>query len=381
MRPPRGGLRLALDATPLLGQRSGVGRYLEGLLAGLSRLPDPPEPLLTLFSIRGRVHPLPPGTRAAPFRAPARLLNRAWARAPFPPVEVLTGPVDVFHAGNFVLPPLWRGAGVVTVHDLAYLRFPETVDSEVRRYVDLVPASLRRAARVVTVSRAVRDELCAEYALDPARVVVAPNGVDAAWATARPPGPAARARLGLPERYLLYVGNVEPRKGLPTLMQAHRAARAAGRDVPPLALVGPAGWGDAWQGHPPDPRDVLRLGYLSDEDLRAVVAGSVAVCLPSRYEGFGLPVLEALSAGRPALASDIAAHREVGGEEATYMPVGDVDAWAHALTVVSGQADDAARAHRRQAHAAPSTWERSASVHLQAWSDAAASRPRRRPGG
>ena len=225
---------------------------------------------------------------------------------------------------------------------------------------------------MVTVSQAVRDELCAEYALDPALVVVAPNGVDARWSAAGPADAATRARLGLPRRYLLFVGNVEPRKGLPTLVRAHAAARAADRGVPPLALVGPAGWGDAWQGATPRPADVLRLGYLSDADLLPVVAGAVALCLPSRYEGFGLPVLEALACGRPVLASDLPVHREVGGRQPVYLPVGDVDAWSQALLDVSRAADPVGAAAARRARAAPFTWERSAAVHLAAWRSAAA---------
>ncbi len=365
-------MKLAVDATPLLGRHSGVGRYLEGVLGALPGLPGAPEPLLTLFSIRGRVSPLPPGTRPAPRRAPARLLNQLWKRGSFPPVELLTGPIDVFHAGNFVLPPLRRAAGVVTVHDLAYLRFPETVDSEVRLYRDLVPDALRRAACVVTVSRAVHDELCAEYALDPDRVVVAPNGVAPSWAASVAVDGEARARLGLPDRYLLFVGNVEPRKGLAALVRAHAEARRVEPDVPPLVVVGPPGWGDAWEGEAPRGPDVVLLGYLPDPDLQRVVAGAVALCLPSRYEGFGLPVLEALACGRPALASDLPVHREVGGNQARYLPLGDVAAWSQAVVDVSCHDDHAGAATARRAHAAGFTWRRSAEVHLAAWRSAAA---------
>lgn len=372
-RPDRGsGLRLAVDATPLLGQRTGVGRYLEGVLTGLAALPGAPEPLLTVYSRRGPVpDPAPPRTRPAPRRLHGRLLSGLWSRTRFPPVEVLTGRVDVFHAGNYVLPPLWRAAGVVTLHDLTYLRYPETVDAYVARYRRLVPDAVRRAARVLTVSEAVRQEVLAEFGLDPATVVVAPNGVDPAWAGARPLGPSGRARLGLPERYLLFVGNLEPRKGLPVLARAHAAARRSSSDVPVLALAGPAGWGDAWGGHEPDPDDVVRLGFLSDDDLRSAVAGAVAVCMPSLYEGFGLPVLEALACGRPALASDIPAHHEVAGDRAEYVPAQDVDAWAQALLDVSAAGEDPADEQARRERAAPFTWERSAARHLEVWASAA----------
>lgn len=373
---PRG-LRVGLDATPLLGTRTGVGRYVHGLLAGLAELQAIAPPVLAAFSLRGHL-PDDVAGRASPVRVPARVLHRAWQRVPFPPVELLTGPVDVFHAGNFVLPPTLRSAGVVTVHDLTYLRHPETVTPAVLAYRELVPASLHRAAGVVTVSAAVRDELCAEYPLDPALVTVAPNGVAAAWFRARPPNADERARLGLPERYLLFVGNVEPRKGLPTLVRAHRAARRADPDVPPLVVVGPPGWGDAWGGEEPDRADVLRLGFLADDDLRRTVAGAAALCLPSRYEGFGLPVLEALACGRPALVSDLPAHREVGAHLATYLGSDDTDGWADAL-LRAGQDDAPGAEEARRAHAAAFTWSRSAEHHLAAWTAAAAARRPRSP--
>ncbi len=358
-----------MDATPLLGQRSGVGRYLEGLLAGLHRLAGAPEPVLTLFSIRGRVpEPLPPGTSLAPRRAPARLLNRAWRRMPFPPVELLTGRIDVFHATNFVLPPLARAAGVVTVHDLTYLRYPETVDEEVRAYRYLVPSAVRRASRVVTVSAAMAEEVGEEYAIEPERLTVAPLGVDAGWTSATPPSAEQRDRLGLPERYVLFTGNREPRKNLGTLLRAHAAARRTDPDVPRLVVVGPAGWGDAWGGERPDEADVALLGYLSDDDLRGVVAGADAVCSPSVYEGFGLPVLEATATGTPVLASDIPAHREVSGGLATLLPTHDVDAWSAALLDVRPVTDrDATATAQRRARGASYTWDTCAARHLEAY--------------
>ncbi|WP_458177883.1 glycosyltransferase family 4 protein [Modestobacter lacusdianchii] len=362
-------LRAALDATPLLGQRSGVGRYVRGLVDGLAALPDGPDVLLTLFSIRGAVPgPLPARTRPAPRRAPARLLRRAWRRTDWPPAELLTGRVDLFHGTNFVVPPLARAGGVVTVHDLAYLRYRETVTGDAAEYADLVPRALARGAYVVTPSEAVAEEVAAEYGLAADRVGAAHHGVDPEWAQARPASPADLRRLGLPDRYLVFLGNLEPRKNLGMLVRAHGAARRADPDVPPLVLVGPAGWGDRWQGSPPDPRDVVTAGYLSDTDLHAVVAGAAAVCMPSHYEGFGLPVLEALAAGRPVLASDIPAHREVAAGQATFLPTDDADAWSAAFSALD---DDTAAARARRAHAAAFTWEKSARAHVRVYERAA----------
>lgn len=364
-------LRVAVDASPLLGQRTGVGRYVDGVLTGLASLAGAPEPLLTFFGRRHVPAELPPRTRMAR-RLPSRVLAPMWARSSFPPIEVLTGRVDVFHAGNYVLPPLWRAAGVVTVHDLSFLRYPETVDAYVATYRELVPDAVRRAARIVTVSQAVQEEVVSEYRLDPATVVVAPNGVDVGWSTARPLDAVGRARLGLPERYVLFVGNVEPRKGLPTLARAHAAARRDDPDVPVLALAGPAGWGDAWEDSAPEARDVVRLGFLADEDLRAAMAGAVALCMPSLYEGFGLPILEALACGVPALVSDIPAHREVAADLATYVPAREVDAWAQGLLDVSHEdGPHPAMQGARRRRAAGFTWERSAQTHLDVWAAAA----------
>jgi glycosyltransferase involved in cell wall biosynthesis len=224
---------------------------------------------------------------------------------------------------------------------------------------------------VIAVSQAMADELAAEYSLSEESLVVAPLGVAPEWGLAAPPTPESRRALGLPERYVLFAGNREPRKNLGTLLRAHAAARHARNDVPPLVVVGPAGWGDAWAGERPDPEHVRLLGFLDDEDLRAVVAGADAVCTPSLYEGFGLPVIEAMAAGTPVLASDIAAHREISGGLATLLEIRDVDGWADALAAVSPAADrDAAEADERRAHAARYTWRRCAERHVQAYSAA-----------
>jgi glycosyltransferase involved in cell wall biosynthesis len=371
-------MRIALDATPLLGQRSGVGNYVRGVVDGLAQLDDGPEVLLTLFSVRGAVPgPLPRRTRPAPRRAPARLLRRTWARWSWPPAELLTGRVRVFHGTNFVVPPLARAGGLVTVHDLAYLRYRDTVTGDAAQYADLVPQALRRGAHVLAVSQAMADEIAAEYRVGTDRITVAHHGVDPAWASARPASPADRMRLGLPERYLLFMGNLEPRKNLGTLVRAHADARRADPSVPALVLVGPAGWGDRWQGAPPDPRDVVLAGYLADAELRAVVAGADAVCMPSHYEGFGLPVLEALAAGRPVLASDIPAHREVAQGHATLLPATDVAAWSAALARPDAAPSDPAA---RRTHAAGFTWRASAEAHVQAYRRAAEAGGRGGPG-
>ena len=419
-------MRVGLDATPLLGPRTGVGRYVAGLAGALATLagPEPEELALVPFTWRGTAGlpaaaPAGPRVRIGRRRAPARLLQAAWSRLPWPPVEWLSGPVDVFHATNFTAPPTSRAATVVTVHDLTYLRHPGMVTDASARYRDLVPRALRRGALVVTPTTAVATEVAQEYGLPEDRLVVTPLGVDDTWRQATPPDPSWLAANGLPERYLLFVGNREPRKNLATLLAAYRelkgergseaapspgggatgrgaspnpaaapnpapvggvetgltvragagrtTAAAAGDGIPPLVLVGPPGWGDTLDtaGIPADA--VRTPGYLPEPDLARVVAGAAALVLPSWYEGFGLPALEALACGTAVVASDLPAHREVLGDQARLFPPGDGDALAAALAgVLDDPGGEPAKAARR-ARAAGFTWENCATATLAAY--------------
>jgi glycosyltransferase involved in cell wall biosynthesis len=343
-------MRLGIDATPLLGTRTGVGRYTTGLLSGLATLDDAPEVVLTAFTWRG-TEGLPAGYATAPRRFSARALQASWARVDWPPVEALSGSVDVFHGTNFVLPPTRRAAGVVTIHDLSYET--DTVAPASLRYRTLVPRALARGAVVVTPSETVAGEVRERYGLAEDRVVATRLGVDEEWFDPHP------AHRDLPERYLLFVGSREPRKNLPTLLDAVARLRAADPATPPLVLVGPPGWGPEVETS----ADVLTPGYLSGPALVSAVAHAAALVHPARYEGFGLPPLEALATGTPVVASDIPVLREVLGEHATFAPPGDAEALAAAIerTLRAG------RTGAGVAHARTFTWARCARETVAAY--------------
>lgn len=354
-------LRVLLDGTPLLGQRTGVGRYTSALAEELASVPDV-DVRVVAFTLRGwraLRTVLPHAVWARGLPVSARLLRRCWLRGSIPPIELFAGFCDVVHGTNFVQPPSLRAGGVLTVHDLDFLNAPEELPASDARLPALVRRSAERAAVVCTPSRAVAGDVVERLGVPEERIQVTPLGVDAAWFAARAPAPPLRARLRLPSQYLLFVGTVGPRKGVDTLLHAH----ANNPDLPPLVFAGP--------GNPETNARVVRTGYLSDVDLRSVVAGAGALVLPSRNEGFGLPVLEALACNVPVVCSDLPALREVAGDQATLVPYRDAEALVAALTDALEDPPAASVLAARRAHAASFTWRRCAEATLRAYHRAA----------
>jgi glycosyltransferase involved in cell wall biosynthesis len=300
-----------------------------------------------------------------------RLLYEAWHRLRWPKVERATGPVDVVHATGIAVPaadaPL-----VVTVHDLAPVHFPELFSWKGRPFFAAAHRQAKRhAARVLCPTAATRDD-CLAQGFDEARLRVVPWGVDV------PDVPVSvehvadvRRRLDLPERYLLWVGTIEPRKDVPVLLDAF--ARLADDDVA-LVLVGPDGWNEDLQPHVAPVAERCHLtGFVSGADLDALYAGALAFCFPSRFEGFGMPILEAMAHATPVVTTDAGAPAEVAGDAARLVPVGDVEALTGALdALLADPAAARALGERGRERARTFTWSRCAEQTLAAYREVAA---------
>ncbi|GIW11605.1 MAG: hypothetical protein KatS3mg061_2662 [Dehalococcoidia bacterium] len=278
-----------------------------------------------------------------------------------------SAPCDLFHATEHLLPPLRRTRSVLTVHDLIFRFFPEHHLPLNRWYLTLMmPRFLRAADAIIAVSEQTRRDLSALYGVAPERVWVIPEGVNPRF---RPPDhPAAitalRERLGLPERFILYLGTIEPRKNLLTLLEAYRALVAAG-ETADLVIAGRRGWLFA-----PVFARVRELGleqrvhftgWVAEEDLPFLLAAAQVFAFPSEYEGFGLPPLEAMAVGTPVVAANAAALPEVVGDAGLLVPPRDVAALAAALQRVLSD-EELARTLRARglARARRFSWEKAA---------------------
>jgi glycosyltransferase involved in cell wall biosynthesis len=374
-------MNVLVDLTALLPQPTGVDTYLRRLPVEVAKLDR--ESRYTLFvnvedrGVMGGALPTNFRVRPASLRPrPARLLFQQLVL----PVAARAMRADVVHSPSFILPLLdRRSRHVLSVHDMTSFSLPEA-HIPLRRsfpYVRAVLESIRRAARVLVPSRSVAAEL-RRFAPDvePGRIAVVPYGIGPEFAPeAATRAPSVRRRLGLGDRYILYVGTVEPRKGLDTLLDAYR--RVAGADPSlELVLAGRLGWGysdlvariRAW----PAPGRVRLLGYVAGVDLPALYAGARIFVYPSRREGFGFPPLEAMASGVPTVATDTSSLRENLEGAAALVPPGDPDALANALARLHG--DEATRAGQRRAgleRAARFTWDTTAAATLRCYREVA----------
>ena len=343
-------LRIAVDVSPLSHPRTGIGNYLRGMLEGLCEASGGRHEVVAFAptSLPGKRRvaealerlPVDLRLRFVPF---AHAWRTAWSRLAWPPVERFLGRVDVLHFSDWMYPPQRDGVRATTVYDLVPLRFPDWVTARTRR---MHGAKYRNAARtcdvVFAISRFTAGDVAELLAVGEERIRVAYPGVDDRFS---PVG--ARADLGGP--YVLTVSTLERRKNVGTLLAAFSRVRAS---RPDLSLVVAGAEGP--DGPPPGGEGIRMLGFVPDEELAALYRGASVFAYPSLFEGFGMPVVEAMASGTPAVVSSHPSLDEASGDVALRADPSSPDAFADAI---ARALDDAPQlATRGLHHASRFTW-------------------------
>lgn len=383
-------MKVGIDVAGALTPPSGIGRYTTALYRALSELED--LTLVPFCNGRSTSPSLHPADEVVNPRWPARLLNASWQRFDWPPIERYTGPLDVFHTSDWSHPPLQQAARVTTVHDLGPVLHPEWYDPEVARHHNRhnrMTAS--RADRIIAISDYTRRTFVERYPEAEERVVVVPHGVDPLFAPASEPAISrALQRHAVARPFVLYVGTRERRKNLGGLVDVFVRVADQLSDIQ-LVVVGARPWvegkfvhgSNAWSGRDIEEKidqaglgsRVSILGAVPLADLIALYSGAEAFVFPTLFEGFGLPVLEAMACGCPVVAATNTALPEVVGPAGLLASPGDLDAFAGA--VCAAVEDSEVRSDlvaRGQARAAEFTWSRTARMTADAYRIAAEGR-------
>ncbi len=375
-------LQVTLDASAVPDHPTGAGRYVLELVTRLSRLPEVDLTILCRRDDGARWHTASPGGSVIDKAPPARPLRLAWEQVELPRILDHLG-IDVHHGPHYTMPARAEAPKVVTLHDMTFFDHPEWHErAKVLFFRKAIRAAASKADALITPSAAAADRV-REVLAPEIPVHLIPHGVDHARfhpldaddVEGAADDEAARKRLGVRQPYVTFVGTLEPRKDVPNLVRAFDAVAGHLPDLN-LVLAGAPGWGmeaiEAAIGSSTHRSRVRRVGYISEEDKVALLRGASVVVYPSREEGFGLPVLEALASGGPLVTTSGTAMAAVVDDAALLFTPTHVDELAAALEdVVQGGAAVEARRRRGLDLAARYTWDASAQAHLEVYEAAA----------
>jgi glycosyltransferase involved in cell wall biosynthesis len=353
-------MRVVVDVSPLSHRRTGVGNYVRGSLAGILEAASHRHEVVAFApaSAAGRraIEAALDGIeveRRLPVLPAAHAVRTLWSRAGVPAVERVVGRLDVFHFGDWMYPPQRGGLRSTMVHDLVPLHFPDWVHRTTERMHGAKVRHALASCDVVVVNSAYTgDDVATTLGVPRERIHVAHPGVEAAF---RPDG--ERLELGRP--YALTVATLEPRKNLATLVEAYRLLR--GGDLA-LAVAGAAGWGEQPELDLPG---VVRLGYTRPEELPQLYRGASVFVFPSRFEGFGMPILEAMACGVPCVVSSHPSLDEASGDAAVRVDPEEPEAIAAGIGEALDRREELVA--RGREHAARFTWRACGEAHLRAW--------------
>jgi glycosyltransferase involved in cell wall biosynthesis len=359
-------MRVVVDIQAGVAQRAGVGRYTKALVQHLGPLAGRDELDLFYFDFQRKGEPFPvEGARRKAVRwCPGRIAQKAWKTVHWPPFDWFAGSADIYHFPNFIRPPLSGGKSVVTIHDIAFLRYPETIEERNLRYLTAqIRRTLDQSDAVITVSQFTAHELQEVLGIPRDRIFPIHNGLtDDMQRPDRAAVAAVRKEFGLERPYLLTVGTIEPRKNIEFLVRVFEELKSFDGD---LVIAGRCGWKyepilARMHGSMRAAR-IRHIDTFGEEHLPALYAGAEIFLFPSMYEGFGFPPLEAMACGTPVAAARTASLPEVLGDAADLVEEFDVGLWGFVISKVLG--DRTRRAElvaKGLARAKRFTWEETA---------------------
>ncbi len=335
-------MRIAIDIRPLLRKGTGVGVYLKNLIVNLTQIDRDNKYVLFTSSWKDRfsqdIFDLPDNFFVKDCRIPVRMLNYLWHNLRFPPANWLLGKCDISHSPSPLLLPLKGSKKIVTIHDFFFLRYPELTKAEVRRdYPRLVKDHAQEADAIIAVSHHTAKDIQEMLNIPREKIRVIPLGVEELfWDKAEEAEiRAIRNKFPLAEDFILFVGIIEPRKNLPLLLRAFRQLIDRGYPRLQLVIAGERGWGcEEFDGELEDDRlreRVLITGYLNRIELRALYQQARLFAFPSLYEGFGLPLVEAMASGLPIVALRTSSVPEVVGKAAVLLDEPNPELFASAM--------------------------------------------------
>lgn len=357
-----GMIHIGIDSRLTYYRTGGTATYIRELVRALHALDD--QNRYTIFRSRKDKSPDTVGFHQAHLWTPS---HHKWERLSLS-VELLPHRLDVFHSPDFIPPQYGAHRHVITVHDLTFLHYPEYLTADSRRYYnDQIQWAAEHADHILTVSESAKNDLIRMLNVSPEKITIQPHGVD--HQHYRPMDQSRLTeiltRFGVTPGYFLFVGTIEPRKNLDHLLTAYAALRTQSSTVPDLILIGKRGWlADALIERIGHSVNVRWLDTVTDADLPAFYNGARALVLPSFYEGFGLPILEAMACGTLPVVSDRSSLPEVAGDVGLRLQPEEPASITQALHAVLDADPDWLQAQREAAlaRAATFTWEHSARI-------------------
>lgn len=359
--------RISIDVQPLLGNKCGIGQYIWNMVHGLAKVDTKNSYYLSFFDTKFRSGKVPvPGVNFFKSRSfiPPRLMRKIWLSYDWPNYDFFFGKRDLYHFANFIIPPMMSGRTIATIHDLSFMRFPEFTLPRTLGYLRRnIESTLNSADAILVDSHFTREELVHFFKVPEQKVHVVHLAM----------GDSFKPQAVPIKKQILFVGTLEPRKNLPVLFKAFELFLNRMKDAEfRLVIAGMKGWlcDEIYQSLEKNVyKDKIILSdFVPDEALPQLYAESAVFVYPSLYEGFGIPILEAMASGTPVIASRTASLPEIGGDAAFWIDPKDAEGLANAIQrVVNDQELRKNLIHKGREQAEKFSWEKTARETLDVY--------------